>query len=137
MRILQIAQVAAQNETNIDINEALDEITEEIVNMQNKDMQNGNGTSGGQRTVVGDIEKLKKIAQILETVGQAVLPAVVDSQINAQNSETNSAKIGVSSEPGKILPNGLKLLQHHSSLASSLNEPSPVQSHSKVDNQIE
>lgn len=115
MQVLGIAQVTAEDDTNPDILDTLNEITEEIGNMQNKDTQNSNATVGGQRAVVGDIEKLKKIAQILETVGQALLPAVVDGQINAQNMETNAVKPTVSSEPVKILPKGLKLLQHHSS----------------------
>lgn len=105
--------------------------------MQTKDTQNPNdGTSNGQRTVVGDIEKLKKIAQILETVAKTVLPVAVDGQANAANSE-NSAKASVSSEPGKIMPKGLKLLQHHNSLASNLNNAPPMQSQPVVDGQIE
>lgn len=126
--ILQTAQVAAQNNNNADITDALDEITDEIISMQlqGKDTPApSNGTGGSQRTVISDIEKLKKIAQILETVGQAVLPSVVDGQVNAQNAETNSVKASASSEPVKILPKGLKLLQHHNSLASNLNDQPP------------
>lgn len=105
--------------------------------MQTKDTQNPiDGTTNGQRTVVGDIEKLKKIAQILETVAQTVLPVAVDGQANAVNSE-NSAKASVSSEPGKILPKGLKLLQHHNTLASNLNDAPLMQSQQMADGQIE
>lgn len=123
MRMHRGAQVLAQTVTNI--TDALDEITDEIGDMQKGDGQN---TTAGQRTVVSDIDKLKKIAQILETVGQALLPTVVDGQVNAQNAESNSVKATVSSEPVKILPTGLKLLQHHSALASNLNDSPPVQS---------
>lgn len=70
MRILQTVQVAAQNETNADVTDALDEIADEIVKMQNKETQITNSTAGSQRTVISDIEKLKKIAQILETPGE-------------------------------------------------------------------
>lgn len=128
-----LVQVAAQNETNTDVSDALDEIAQEIVNMQGKDAQHTETTAGGQRTVVSDIEKLKKIAQILEAVGQAILPAVVDGQVqvNAQNSDTNSAKVNV------LPPKGLKLLQHHSSLASNLNDAPPIKSPTSVDAQTE
>lgn len=113
-------QAATQNDTNIDVADPLDEIIGEISKMQGNDLSVANGTgSGGQRTVISDIEKLKKIAQILETVGQAVLPAVVDGPL----SEANSIKSNVQSEPAKILP---KILQHHS-LVSNLNEATQVQ----------
>lgn len=130
MRML--VQVAAQNENNTDVTDVLDEIAQEIVNMQGKDAHTET-TAGGQRTVISDIEKLKKIAQILETVGQAILPAVVDGQgqVNAQNSETNSAKVSAPS------PKGLKLLQHHSSLASNLNDAPSIKSSTSVDAQSE
>lgn len=128
----KLVKVAAQNENNTDVIASLDEIAQEIVNMQAKDAQHTE-TTGGQRTVVSDIEKLKKIAQILETVGQAILPAVVDGQgqVNAQNSEINSAKVSFSS------PKGLKLLQHHSSLASNLNDAPSIKSSASTDAQIE
>lgn len=60
-----------------------------------------------QRTVLSDIDKLKKIAQILETVGQAVIPAVVDSQTNALKSETGAT------DAGKHIPKTIKFLQNH------------------------
>lgn len=127
-----ISKATTPNETNIDITDVLDGINEDLANMQNT-----NSTTGSQRAVIGDIEKVKKIAQILETVGQALLPAVLDGQLNAQNSETNSPKASGPSETVKSLPKGLKLLQHHNTLASNLNDALPIQSQSSVGVQIE
>lgn len=91
--------------------EALDQITDEI----NKIQSENDNPQTGQRTVVSDIEKLKKIAQILETVGQAVIPAVVDGQINAQKSTGNSGA-GLTAQS-----TGLKILQqqHHGAIGSN------------------
>lgn len=93
-----------------DIAAALDQITEEIKDMENNTTRSANLLDGQplqQRTVLSDIDKLKKIAQILETVGQAVIPAVVDSQTNAQKSET------ASTDAGKYIPKTIKLFQSH------------------------
>lgn len=116
--------------------DALDEITDEINNIQ---IENSSAPTG-QRGVVSDIEKLKKIAKILETVGQAVLPAVVDGQINAQksagingnaayggsglaavagqSSSAGNVVAGIAPEPGNVFPKGFKRLQqqHHNTL---------------------
>lgn len=110
-----------------DVTRTLDEITEEISKIQGDDKMNGTIASG-QRGVISDIEKLKKIAQILETVGQAILPAVVEGQTSAQKqvqSAGGSVANSGSIEPGNILPKGLKLLQHHSAIASNLNDIQP------------
>lgn len=86
-----------------------------------------NGTTNEQRAIISDIEKLKKIAEILETVGQVVLPTVVNSQANTQKSavSTSISSTGTG-ESVKILPKGLKLLQHHASIATNVDEASAV-----------
>lgn len=77
------------------------------------------GGDGGnkQRAVLGEIDTIKKIIDILETV---VVPTIVDSQNAAKSSQNKATATGsasISSDPIKILPKGFKLLQHHSIIA--------------------
>lgn len=80
-----------------------------------------------QRAALGEIEKIKKIAEILETV---VLPTIV----NRQNAQEKSQGKGVDcsvSDPIKILPKGFKLLQHHGAITSSIDDGSPTTTNQK------
>lgn len=88
--------------------ETIEKISEEITRIPES-----GGPSG--RGVIGDIEKLKKVAEILETVGQAVLPAIIDSQVNAQKA------IQTPSEPPKGIPKGFHLL-HNVAIAQQNND---------------
>lgn len=81
------------------------------------DGDNGNS----QRAAMGEIEKVRKVVEILESV---VLPTIVDSQ-NAQNKPSGSSA-AVSSDPIKIIPKGLKLLQHHSAITTSIDDGAPM-----------
>lgn len=105
--------------------QSLDEISKEVNDMKAELTKNNepgpdtvsDGEGGNsQRAALGEIEKIKKIAEILETI---VLPTIVDSQ-NAQKSAQNKAaatgSASVSSDSIKYLPNRLKLLQHHGSI---------------------
>lgn len=81
----------------------LDEITNDIKAMENNSSKNSNIVDGQQqRAVLGDIDKLKKVAEILETIGQAVIPVVIDSQASIQPSETAASS---------HFPKGIKFLQ--------------------------
>lgn len=105
----------------MDTKQSLDEISKEVNDMKtrlmsNNDMEgdtdsNKNGTN--PRAVIGEIEKIKKIADILETI---VLPTIVNGLTNEQKQNQNnhgSAPNG-GGESIKILPKGFnKLLQHH------------------------
>lgn len=101
--------------------QSLDEISKEVNDMKtrltsNNDMNgdtdsNNNGTNS--RAVIGEIEKIKKIAELLETI---VLPTIVNSQANEQKPNQNNHGTAANSggESIKILPKGFnKLLQHH------------------------
>lgn len=78
--------------------------------------------------LLGDIEKLKKVAEILETIGQAVLPTVVDEAtspnavVQQSNGETMPTKTNVGDEHVNFLPKTLKILQHHNAITSNLEE---------------
>lgn len=124
-------EIQGEVNSNVDVRQSLDEISREVNEMKAKltdtepdpvsDGENNNNNNQ-QRAIIGEIEKIKKIAEILETV---VLPTIVDSQVNAQKQnqihQGNGAAI-TSSEPIKILPKGLKLLQHHSSITSNVDD---------------
>lgn len=92
----------------------------------------GGGESGNkQRAVLGEIDTIKKIIDILETV---VVPTIVDSQNAAKTSQNKATPTGspsIPSDPIKLLPKGLKLLQHHGLIAddgqSTINQKSHPQ----------
>lgn len=105
-------ELPVEKDNNVDVKQSLDEISKEVNDMKTRltsinDMEsdtdsNTNGTN--PRAVVGEIEKIKRIAEILENI---VLPTIVNSQANG--TATNSG-----GESIKILPKGFnKLLQHH------------------------
>lgn len=71
-------------------------------------------TAGNGRGVIGDIEKLKKIAEILQTVGQAVIPAIIESTVNGDKGSSNGGDS--QKRPGK----GLFLV--HSAIAHNGND---------------
>lgn len=110
----------------LDVKQSLDEISREVDELKSK-LTNGDSGAGennaGQQThaVGGEIDKIRKIVEILETV---VLPIVVDSQNKDQKPNplkgagpaAVASVASVASDPIKIIPKGLRLLQHHSGL---------------------
>lgn len=76
-------------------------------------LQSENAASNG-RGVIGDIEKLKKVAEILETVGQAVIPAIIESTLNSEKS------VPAGAEALKRPAKGLLLV--HSAIAHNGND---------------
>lgn len=120
---LNYLQDELQEETNNNANakRSLDEISKEVNDMKmrltsNNDMDgdtDSNNTGTNPRALIGEIEKIKKIAEILETI---VLPTIVNSQANEQKLNQNNRGTAANSggESIKILPKGFnKLLQHH------------------------
>lgn len=117
---MNCTQDELQEETN-EVKQSLDEISKEVNDMKTRltsgnDVEgdtdsNNNGTNS--RTVFGEIEKIKKIAEILESI---VLPTIVNSQANEQkqNQNQHGAAANNNGESIKILPKGFnKILQHH------------------------
>lgn len=117
----------------MDVKQSLDEISREVDELKSK-LTNGDSGTGesnaGQQThaATGEIDKIRKIVEILETV---VLPIVVDSQNKDQKPNplkaagpiaVASSVASVASDPIKIIPKGLRLLQHHSGLLSDFDE---------------
>lgn len=105
----------------MDAKQSLDEISKEVNDMKtrltsNNDMEgdtDSNNNSTNPRAVVGEIEKIKKIAEILENI---ILPTIVNSQNNEQKQNQNNHGTAANSggESLKIIPKGFnKLLQHH------------------------
>lgn len=83
---------------------SIEDILEEI----NETISDAGGASvDAPRGVIGDIEKLKKIGEILETVGEKVIPALVEAQ--TQKSLISSAA-STSDTQAKGPFAGLKLL---------------------------
>lgn len=113
-------------DAKVNARQSLDEITKEVNEMRSELNRNSepnvdtvsDGDGGNQRAALGEIEKIKKIAEILESV---VLPTIVDSK-NAQTASQNKASAygsaSASSDPIKIVPKGLKLFQHHGSIGA-------------------
>lgn len=120
-RIEHFSQDEIPSEIDANARQSLDEISKELndmkLEMSKKDEPGYDSVNGGgnsQRAIIGEIETIKKIADILETV---ILPAIVDSGTKAgQTHAVASGSASVSSDPIKILPKGLKLLQHHSAI---------------------
>lgn len=122
-------EIQGEVDANANARQNLDELSKEVNQMKaeftkNNESQGGGGgydtvSDGGdggnkQRAVLGEIDTIKKIIDILETV---VVPTIVDSQNAAKSSQNKATATGsasVSSDPIKILPKGFKLLQHHS-----------------------
>lgn len=114
----------------------MDEISKEVNNMKAEMMMknseqgldtvsDGDGSYNSSRAALGYIEKIQKIAEILETV---VLPTIVDSQNaqkTAQNKASSSGTASITSDPIKIIPTRLKLLQHHGSIGTSADDGNP------------
>lgn len=117
---------------------SLDEISKEVNDMKVDMMKNndqgldtvsdGDGGNNSQRAALGEIDKIKKIVEILETV---VVPTIVDSQ-NAQKAAQGKASAtgtaSVSSDPIKIFPNRLRYLQqqHHAAAGATLDDGNPL-----------
>lgn len=121
-------EIQSEIDANANARQNLDELSKEVNQMkaeftknnesQGYDTVSDAGDGGNkQRAVLGEIDTIKKIIDILETV---VVPTIVDSQNAAKSSQNKATATGsasVSSDPIKILPKGLKLLQHHSIIA--------------------
>lgn len=109
-----------------DVRQSLDDISKEVNEIKAELTHNNNDNADGindgdngnsQRAALGEIQKIKKIAEILETI---VLPPIVDSvQKSAQNKGASGSI--ASPDPIKIIPKGLKLLQHHA-IASGVDD---------------
>lgn len=124
--------ILSEIESAMDVKQSLDEISREVdelkTKLTNDGAHDGDGSSkSGQQTnaATGEIDKIRKIVELLETV---VLPIVVDKEQNAQKpappkiGQPVAAVASVASDPIKILPKGLRLLQHHSGLISDLED---------------
>lgn len=121
-------EIQGEIDTNANARQSLDELNKEVNQMKAEFTKNNesqgydtvsDGGDGGnkQRAVLGEIDTIKKIIDILETV---VVPTIVDSQNAAKSSQNKATATGsasISSDPIKILPKGFKLLQHHSIIA--------------------
>lgn len=143
-------EIPVETTNNVDVKQSLDEISREVNDMKaqltansnaensnnNNNNNNNEGTGDGeQRAIVGEIEKIKKIAEILETV---VLPTIVDSQTSngQKQNQNNHGSVTVNSgasDPIKILPKGLKLLQHHNAITSNIDDGQPVKAATQFD----
>lgn len=121
-------EIQAEVDANANVKQSLDEISEEVNEMKAEITKNkeptdtvSDGDNGiSQRAALGEIEKIKKIAEILETV---VLPTIVNRQ-NAQDQSQSKGAESPSSDPIKILPKGFKLLQHHNAITSGMDDGS-------------
>lgn len=124
-------EIQGEVDANANARQSLDELSKEVNQMKAEFTKNnespdhdtvsdgGGGGDGGnkQRAVLGEIDTIKKIIDILETV---VVPTIVDSQNAAKSSQNKATATGsasVSSDAIKILPKGFKLLQHHGIIA--------------------
>lgn len=127
-------EIQTEIDANVNAKQSLDEITQEVNNMKSELTKNpdtgdpvsdgdGNGNGGGgggaaaggnsQRAALGEIAKIKQIAEILENI---VLPTIVDTAQAAGSPADHQ------SDPIKIIPKGLKLLQHHSAITSNIDD---------------
>lgn len=118
-------EIQSEVDANVNARQSLDELNREVNEMkaeftktnesQGYDTVSGDGDGGNrQRAVLGEIDTIKKIIDILETV---IVPTIVDSQNAAKSNQNKASATGsasISSDPIKILPKGFKLLQHHS-----------------------
>lgn len=115
----------------MDVKQSLDEISREVDELKSRlTNADNNGEASdsnnrGQQTnaATGEIDKIRKIVELLETV---VLPIVVDGQKSNPVKVSPAASIAsvtaVASEPIKIIPKGLRLLQHHSGIISDIDD---------------
>lgn len=117
-------EIPAEVDANANARQSLDEISKQVNEMKaditktsdaNDPVSDGDG-GYSQRAALGEIEKIKKIAEILETI---ILPTIVNRQ-NAQEQAQNKGaeSSATAADPIKILPKGFKLLQHHNPIAS-------------------
>lgn len=74
------------------------------------------------RAVIGDIEKIKKVATLLEAVGEAVIPVISETIVNSEKAVIPAAIVEPGSA-GKVLPRGLQLL--HSAISGGPNDAEP------------
>lgn len=133
-------ELDAETNNNANVKQSLDEISREVnemktqlttSNSENPDTM-GDGDNS-QRAIIGEIDKIKKIAEILETV---VLPTIVDSQTNGQKQNQNNHGVvnsNSATDPIKILPKGLKLLQHHNAITSNVDDGQTVKAATLLD----
>lgn len=125
----QQEDILSEIESAMDVKQSLDEISREVdelrMRLTNDGAHDGDGKSGQQtNAATGEIDKVRKIVELLQTV---VLPIVVDKE---QNAKPAPPKIGqpaavvasVASDPIKILPKGLRLLQHHTGHISDFDD---------------
>lgn len=81
-----------------------------------------------QRAVIGEIDTIKKIVEVLETVIGDIVPTIIDRQNAQEQNQKNRGTTGTesasvtASDPIKIIPKGLKLLQHHTITASNVDD---------------
>lgn len=97
------------------------------------DANSSNGGSG--RAIIGDIEKIKKVANLLEAVGGAIIPVISETIVNSVNSERSvSANAAEPSTAAKVIPRGLHFL--HAAIAQaggSDSEPNVVEEAARIE----
>lgn len=120
--------ILAEVDSTMDVKQSLDEISREVDELKSRLTNTDDGNNGGHQTnaATGEIDKIRKIVELLETV---VLPIVVDGQQNGPKSGQKlspaasiASVTAVASEPIKIIPKGLRLLQHHSGIISDIED---------------
>lgn len=89
-----------------------------------KNSESSGQSSRGAVAVIGDVEKLIKVAQILETVGQAVIPAIIEGAINVEKPAATA--LSPPNDPVRSLPKGFHFL--HSTQAQPNDEESSADS---------
>lgn len=67
--------------------------------------ENSGQNSRGAVAAISDVEKLIKVAQILGTVGQTVIPAIVEAAINA-----DKPPAAAPNDPVRSLPKGIHFI---------------------------
>ncbi|XP_031619488.1 uncharacterized protein LOC116338412 isoform X1 [Contarinia nasturtii] len=128
--------IPVESDANTNRRQSLDEISKEVnemkaeltksTNEQQPDTVSDGGNS--QRAAIGEIENIKKIVEILEKIVGDVVPTIVDRQNAQEQAQRNRGASDSSSDPIKILPKGLKLLQHHA-LAANVDENNAATNH--------
>lgn len=140
-------EIQIEVESNVNAKQSLDELSKEVNEMKaeltkntndeqipNDTVSDGadNNNGNSQRAALGEIDKIKKIVEILETI---VVPTIVDRQ-NAQEQyqKKGADPSATSSDPIKILPKGFKLLQHHT-ITSNVDDGSTATTNQKLNPQ--
>lgn len=118
-------EIQVELETKANTKQSLDELSREVnewraelTKTKNDEtptdsVSDGAADGNSPHAALGEIDKIKKIIEILENI---VVPTIV----NRQNAEEQHQKVNnadpspTSSDPINILPKGFKLLQHHS-----------------------